>query len=454
MIVARKILGDLGRLRGRVRVALLVIYLVIPWLTWNGRPFVLLDIAHRKFYFPGAVFWPQEFYYLLLVVMSLGLSLFLFTSLFGRMWCGWACPQTVYTELFDTVARIVSPRFGKASQKNWEKIVVVTAWVLLSAFLTFHFISYFVGARTMLSELASAGPQLLSESVWPYFWIAITGLFYFDLGIFRHNFCVYLCPYARFQSVMLDRDSLVIAYDSHRGDPKRTRKIKPGDPAEKEFGDCTGCLKCVQVCPTGIDIRNGLQVACINCAHCVDACREEMASYEKETLVGYSSLRFFEERKEHRFVRPRTLIYGTALTAVVAVFGILLGNRLPLNLSVIRDRTVLPFVLNNQAQNVYEVDVANMREVSDALELEAELLEGQELVAGSIEARLGENPISVQANELRPVRVIVQAPVAENVVGRHNLRIRFKLRSENDPDLYVERESLFTIDAPEATPQS
>lgn len=447
MIVARYISGKYAILRRIVRVALLVAYLVVPWINWGDRPMVLLDIASRKFYFPGAVFWPQEFYFLWFVVATLGLALFLFTSLFGRMWCGWACPQTVYTEMFDAIGRVVSSRFGKASQKLWEKILVHSVWVLASAILTFHFIGYFVGVRAMSTEIMNTGLAIFSDSVWPYFWLASTGLFYFDLGIFRHNFCVYLCPYARFQSVMLDRDSFVIAYDSHRGEPRR--KSKKLTPEEEKFaGDCTGCTKCVQVCPTGIDIREGLQVACINCAHCVDACTEEMSRYGKETLVGFNSLNYFEERKEPRLIRPRTVAYAALLFAVVSVFTMALVGRTPFQLSVVRDRNLPPLLVEQTAQNYYSVDVMNMREEPVELYLSVQTIDPQESRVTELTGIVGENPLRLQPNEHRPVRVIVQGiPAQASGAERESVPVRFSLREEGAAESghSVDKDSMFTI---------
>lgn len=451
MIVARKISGRYGLLRRGVRVALLFLYLIVPWLNWGDRPMILLDIASRKFYFPGAVFWPQEFYFLWFVVATLGLSLFLFTSLFGRMWCGWACPQTVYTELFDAIGRVVSGRFGKASQSTGEKILVHSVWVLTSAVLTFHFIGYFVGVRAMFAALSADGLAVFTNAVWPYFWLAATGLFYFDLGIFRHNFCVYLCPYARFQSVMLDRDSYVVAYDSHRGEPRRKAKtLRPEE--EAKWGDCTGCTKCVQVCPTGIDIREGLQVACINCTHCVDACTDEMARFGKQTLVGFNSLNYFEERRKPRLIRPRTVTYAALLLTVVTGFTVALAARSPLQVSVVRDRNLPPILLQYRAQNYYNVDVINMRERPVEVFLSVEPIDpGEKRIAGLTQI-VGENPMRLAPGEHRPIRVIVQAePDASHISGvRENVPVRFVLQEqaasvESGAAGRVGKNSIFTV---------
>ncbi|MEQ9365524.1 MAG: cytochrome c oxidase accessory protein CcoG [Leptospirales bacterium] len=450
MIVARYISGKYAVLRRGVRVGLLVSYLIVPWINWGDRPMVLLDIASRKFYFPGAVFWPQEFYFLWFVVATLGLALFLFTSLFGRMWCGWACPQTVYTEMFDAIGRVVSSRFGKASQKLWEKIAVHSVWVFVSAILTFHFIGYFVGVRVMSAEILESGPAIFTDSAWPYFWLAATGLFYFDLGIFRHNFCVYICPYARFQSVMLDRDSYVIAYDSHRGEPRRkAKKLTPEE--EKQVGDCTGCTKCVQVCPTGIDIREGLQVACINCAHCVDACTDEMSRFGKETLVGFNSLNYFEERKQPRLLRPRTVAYAALLFAVIAGFTLALVERTPFQLSVVRDRDLPPLLIEAKAQNYYNIDVMNMRERPIELHLSVEPVQPGETRVSDLTEIIGENPLRLKANEHRPVRVIVQGTPGRQTESavRQSIPVRFVLKespaSAGDSAHRANKESMFTI---------
>lgn len=445
MIVARKIRGFFGKFRQAIRIVLLLLYLVVPWLKWGDRPLILLDIAHRKFYLPGAVFWPQDNLLLLLLMITLGLSLFLFTSLMGRLWCGWACPQTVYTELFDAIGRLVSPRFGKASQKSWEKVVLYSAWFLTSMVLTFHFIAYFTGAYTMLADLGELGASVFTERTWPYFLIAASGLFYFDLAIFRHNFCVYVCPYARFQSVMLDRDSVVIAYDSHRGEPRRGKKVKTESEA-KQVGDCTNCTKCVQVCPTGIDIRNGLQVACINCAHCVDACAEEMAKFDKPSLVDYSSMRFFEDRKKAHIIRPRTVIYTLIYTLVIGTLLTFLWNRVPLYMNVTLDRNIPPMVAETNVRNVYQLKLGNIQEEQTQIKLLARPRDGRasDLIQGL--HVLGTREYELKANSLQEVRLILEGNVSSPPTQEEVLPIEFIMQDAKG-EMSIVRKTLFTIPA-------
>jgi len=442
MIVARPIKGTISKLRGWARFVLLFLYLVVPWFNYAGRPAVMLDIAGRRTYLPGAVFWPQEVYYLILILGSLGISLFLFTSMFGRLWCGWACPQTVYTELFDFFGRLVMPdKFGKKSETGWQRAVVHIIWVILSAVLTFHFIAYFVGARFMLSSIVTMKFGIFANYVWPYFWVATTGLFYFDLGFFREQFCVYLCPYARFQSVMLDRNSIVVAYDKHRGEPRREKGQKL---FEEGNGDCTNCQMCTLVCPTGIDIRNGLQVACINCGHCIDACNNELARFGKKSLVDYASTVFFEERKKPKIFRPRTILYSGIFVAALSTFAILLVNRVPLHLSVLRDRNVPPVNVEGVTQNYYKVDIANMTEHPVDVVIETKSLDPS--VMSDIEEIVGENPIRLEANTIRPINVVLRGKGKEtHASAKKIVRIEFTVRDAHNAKYAVTRQTLFTI---------
>ncbi|MBI3395630.1 MAG: cytochrome c oxidase accessory protein CcoG [Spirochaetia bacterium] len=462
MIVARNVTGLISRARSWVRLVLLFVYLVTPWVNWGGRPFVLLDIADRKFYFPGIVIWPQEFYFLLFLLIIAGLSLFMFTALFGRLWCGWGCPQTIYTELFDTVGRLILPsKFGKKSEKLWHRGIVHVVWILLSAILTFHFIGYFVGVRKMAAELMTDGLVIFTNSTWPWFWVVVTGLFYFDLGMFREQFCVYVCPYARFQSVMLDRNSVIVGYDSKRGEPRRAKG------ADAQNGDCTNCTLCTLVCPTGIDIRDGMQVACINCGHCIDACTGEMARHGKETLVGYGSMAYFEEREKTKVLRPRTVVYGTLYVAIFAAFIFLLDRRVPANLSVRRDRNIPPVLVDGYVQNYYEVDLANFSEVPARFKLDAKILDDHSDL-GALETLAAENPAVVEPNHLQPLRLVlrgkpVEQPLDKTASGaagvkpssnkddgaakhaKRTLRVELSAQVIDHPELIVKKTSIFTV---------
>lgn len=443
MIVARHISGIIGKWRSRVRALLLIFYLILPWMKWNNRPFVLLDIGARKFYFPGIVLWPQEFYFFLLIGILLGLSLFFFTSLFGRIWCGWGCPQTIYTELFDTVGRLLNPgKFGKRSEKLIHKIPVHFVWFILSAVLTFHFIAYFVGSYRMISDFQNFGTGVFAEYTWPYIWLFSSVLFYFDLGIFREQFCVYICPYARFQSVMLDRDSIVIAYDRHRGEPRRSSSnLKAG-----ATGDCTACNMCVLVCPTGIDIREGTQVSCINCGHCVDACNQEMGKHGKESLVGFSSQNYFENRQKTRFVRPRTIVYSILLILISSILTVLFILRNPVDLSVQRDRNIQPLLTEGIVQNYYEVKIANLKEKDAVFMLDSEIDDPLKRKAFLMFEQLtGENPFTVHSSEIKTLRLVLRGEIKNLESISHIVQIRVSVKEIGSPENKTSKLIPFTI---------
>ena len=450
MIVARHISGKIGKIRGYVRTLLLVIYLIIPWLTWNGRPAVLLDISARKFYFPGIVMWPQEFYFLLLLLIVLGLSLFLFTSLFGRIWCGWACPQTIYTEFFDWIGRIILPKkFGKRSETIIHKALIHFIWVITSTFITFHFIAYFVGTDYMINAVKDEGLSLFRLNVWPYFLIITSGLFYLDLGIFREHFCIYVCPYARFQSVMLDRDSIVIGYDSHRGEPRRRSGkniIAAGmQTSHEKYGDCTACNMCVLVCPTGIDIREGLQVSCINCGHCIDACDKEMSKHNKKTLVGFSSLNYYENRLPIKLFRTRTAIYSILLSLVTIIFGTLMILRSPINISLQRDRNIQPLIASGLVQNYYELQIANMGEKETTYLIETKHIDKNDAVFNNFEQLLGENPVTIPANQIKTMRLILRGNINKGQEFTRLVEIEVHATEVGNPSNHTRKKSYFTI---------
>lgn len=453
MIIARHISGKLNTTRTFLRYIFIAIYVGIPWISYNGRPAILLDIDSRQFFFPGFVIWPQEFYYLMLLLIISGLALFLFTALFGRLWCGWACPQTVYTDLFDEVGRLLFPsHYGKRSERMWQKVIVHTIWVILSLVLTFHFIAYFVPANEMIREIVEMGPSIFVDLTWPYFLVATALLFYADIAFFREHLCIYLCPYARFQSVMMDDDSIIIAYNRNRGEPRRQHRhrILPASaPAEQEKGegDCTSCNMCTMVCPTGIDIRNGLQVSCIQCTRCIDACTREMEKYGKESLVTFASIRWAVEKISARFVRSRTIVYSVLMILLVGIFTGLMVTRVPIQLNIIRDPNLLPIIAGNNVQNYYKLNIGNMSEQTTAYTVEAHVVGNQNSIE-NLETISSETKIEVAPSELKHLRYILRGNLIDSDNSdriRRNIKIEFVIRDVGDPNNIKIKETLFTI---------
>src|SRR5690242_6059073 len=336
----------------------------IPWLTWNGRQAVLFDLGARKFYLFGGVFWPQDVIYLAVLLIVAALSLFLFTAIAGRLWCGYACPQTVYTEIFmwiehkiegDRLARVRLDAAPLTLDKFVIKALKHSAWFAVALWTGYTFVGYFapirdVGVRAITWELGA----------WESFWILFYGIAtYANAGWLREQVCKYMCPYARFQSVMFDKDTLVITYDPDRGEPRggRARGI---DHRAHGLGDCIDCNICVQVCPTGIDIRNGLQYECIGCAACIDACDSVMdkMGYPKG-LIRYSTQNAIDG-KPTRVARPRVILYGVLLLALCVAWAWGVGHRSPLIAEVLRDRNALyREAADDRIENTYTLKLVN-----------------------------------------------------------------------------------------------
>jgi cytochrome c oxidase accessory protein FixG len=352
-----------------------------PWLTWNDRQAVLFDLAARKFYLFGLVLWPQDVIYLAALLIISALSLFLFTAVGGRLWCGYACPQTVYTEIFmwieraiegDRAKRMALDRAPPSARKLALKSAKHAVWIAVAVWTGFTFVGYFTPVRQLAVDVVS-----LSVGGWSAFWILFYGFAtYGNAGWMREQVCLYMCPYARFQSAMFDRDTLIVTYDAKRGEP---RGAGTKDRGARGLGDCVECGLCVQVCPTGIDIRNGLQYECIGCAACIDACNMVMDKVGlPHGLIRYASagalaqgLAPREERRQiwSHLLRPRTLVYGVLLGGIVTAFFAALLLRVPLKVDVIRDRhTLAREVIDAQGrarvENVYRLHVMNTTETS------------------------------------------------------------------------------------------
>ncbi|HEY4646783.1 MAG TPA: cytochrome c oxidase accessory protein CcoG [Steroidobacteraceae bacterium] len=373
----REVGGRFQRLRVATVLLLLGLFYALPWIPWEGRQAVLFDLPARKFYILGLVFWPQDFFLLSWLLIIAALSLFFVTALAGRLWCGYACPQTVWTEVFVWMERLVEgnrsqriklDRAPLTAAKLLRKSAKQALWIGFSAWTGFTFVGLFTPIDLLARELAS-----LTLGPWELFWIVFYGFAtYGNAGYLREQVCEYMCPYARFQSAMFDRDTLIISYDERRGEP-RGRRPRGIDHRARNLGDCIDCTLCVQVCPTGIDIRKGLQYECIACAACIDACDEVMdrMAYPRG-LIRYATEASMRGESA-RILRPRTAIYATLLGALVAGFVAAVVLRNPLGIDVIRDRNALFRMLEDGTiENVYIVRLLNKDQREHRLRLSVE----------------------------------------------------------------------------------
>ena len=389
-----------------------IVFYGLPWLSWNGRPAVLFDLGTRRFYIFDLVLYPQDFIYLTGLLVISAFSLFLFTAIAGRLWCGYACPQTVYTEIFMWVEhRLEGDRPARlkldAAPWSFEKIRrrggKHAVWIAIGLVTGFSFVGYFTSIRQLAAEALSAG-----LGPWELFWVLFYGLAtYGNAGFMREQVCKYMCPYARFQSAMIDRDTLVISYDQKRGEPRGSR-ARSADPKALGLSDCVACTLCVQVCPTGIDIRQGLQYECIGCAACVDACDGVMDKLQyPRGLIRYATQRSLDEGGPAftlaRILRPRVLVYGTVLMAISGAFVASLALRAPMRVDVVRDRGNLArLVEDGRIENVYRLQVMNATEAKQRYRVDATGIdEARVLVRGDVVLDAAESrwvPVAVQVS--------------------------------------------------------
>jgi cytochrome c oxidase accessory protein FixG len=394
----------------------------LPWLQWGERQAVLFDLSARRFYILGYVLYPQDFIYLTGLLVISALSLFLFTAVAGRLWCGFACPQTVYTEIFlwierkvegDRNARIRLDAAPMSPQKLARKTSKHLLWIALGVWTGFTFVGYFTPIRMLWAQAFT-----LSFGPWEWFWVNFYGLAtYGNAGFLREQVCKYMCPYARFQSAMFDRDTLIVSYDSARGEPRGPRSRR-ADPAALALGACVDCNLCVQVCPTGIDIRGGLQYECIGCAACVDACDDVMdrMNYPRGlirfTTHNGMARRWSRSQILRHVLRPRVLVYGGALLALcVALLGSLVV-RTPLKVDVVRDRASLSrIVAGGKLENVYRLQIMNATEQPQRYRVSASGLEGLVLASDA--------EVAVGPAESRWIAVRLQIPYGAAAPGSH-----------------------------------
>ena len=350
-----------------------LLYYGLPWLTWNGRQALLFDLGQQRFYLFGLALYPQDLIYLAVLLMLAALLLFFVTAVAGRIWCGFACPQTVYTEIFLWVEQRLEGSHHARKRLDampWtvEKIARKGGkqglWLLIGLWTGFTFVGYFTPIHSLWAQA-----WLQGWSPWETFWVGFYGLAtYVNAGYLREQLCKHACPYARFQGAMMDRDTLVIGYDAARGEGRGSR-ARSADPRALGLGDCIDCKLCVQVCPTGIDIRDGLQSNCIGCAACIDVCDSVMAQMSYPPgLVRYATQNGLAQGWDQptqlkRVLRPRVLIYAAVLLVAMLGFVGSLSQRSPLRLDVVRDRGVMARVVEAGAvENVYRLHLMNVTE--------------------------------------------------------------------------------------------
>jgi len=376
-IYPRQVYGLFSKLRILTVFLLLGCYYITPWLTWNGEQAVLFDLPARQFRYFAVTFWPQDFIYLTLLLIIAAVGLFLFTTVGGRLWCGFACPQTVWTETFLWIEEFVEGNRNKRmkldkSPWNLNKITRKSTkhflWITFALFTGYTFVGYF----SPIKELGT-GIMELTLGPWEWFWVLFYSLAtYGNAGWLREQVCLHMCPYARFQSSMFDKDTLIISYDDKRGESRGRRK-KNSDYKLKGLGDCIDCNQCVHVCPTGIDIRDGLQYECIACAACIDVCDNvmEKMGYDKGLIKYTTEVEEESNGKEKtHFLRPRTIYYMSIFTIVVTAFFYLISHRIPIDINVIRDRNNLyTETFSGDIENTYTLKILNMSQQTQTYNL-------------------------------------------------------------------------------------
>ena len=399
-----------------------IIFYGLPWLEWGQRQAVLFDLGARRFYIFGLVLYPQDFIYLTGLMVISALSLFLFTAVAGRLWCGYACPQTVYTEIFLWIENKVegnrSARMRRDAQpwsleKFGRKSLKHLLWLLLALWTGFSFVGYFTPIKELGVEVIE-----MSMGSWEIFWTFFYGFAtYGNAGFMREQVCKHMCPYARFQSAMFDKDTLIVTYDTERGEPRGARS-RSADPKALNLGACVDCSLCLQVCPTGIDIRKGLQYECIGCGVCVDVCDTVMdkLGYERG-LIKYSTdnamKKHWSQAQTLRHVlRPRVLVYSTILSSIVLAMFISLSLRTPFKVDVVRDRGVTArLVAGGKVENVYRLQLMNATEKAQRYQITVNGLPGLQISSETV--------LAVESTQARWVPVRVQAPFDAAAPGSH-----------------------------------
>ncbi len=441
--------GDFRRLKWIVMAVTLGIYYVTPWIRWDRGPYapdqaVLVDIANRRFYFFFIEIWPQEFYYIAGLLILAGIGLFLVTSAVGRAWCGYTCPQTVWTDLFlvverwaegDRNARIKLDAAPWSIAKIHKRVVKHVIWLVIAVATGGAWIFYFADAPTLAVDFISGTAEPIA-----YLTVAIlTATTYVFAGFMREQVCIYMCPWPRIQAAMIDEDSLIVTYNDWRGEP-RSRHRKKLEAEGVAAGDCVDCNACVAVCPTGIDIRDGQQMACISCALCIDACDSVMEKVAKPPgLISYTTLRTYEARAAGKpasfgwrtLVRPRTIVYSALWAVVGAVMLASLLARDRLDFNIVADRNPLFVTLSDGSiRNGYTVKVLNMEARPRTFRIDIEGLPGASMTMAGLDLPPSRNiSVAVEPDRLRSVKLYVSSP--PGALSGEATEFTFKVTEEN-----------------------
>jgi cytochrome c oxidase accessory protein FixG len=412
-----------------------IVFYGVPWLQWGERQAVLLDISTHRFYIFGLVLYPQDLIYLVVILIIAALALSLFTAVAGRLWCGFACPQSVYTKIFlwierqvegDRAARLRLDASKLNRNKVFKKTLKHSLWISFSVWTGFTFLGYFAPIRDLSQSILQ-----FHLSPWETFWICFYGFAtYGNAGFLREQICKHMCPYARFQSAMFDNDTLIVTYDEERGEPRsgRSRKV---DAKQSGLGDCIDCNFCVQVCPTGIDIRNGLQYECISCGLCVDACNSIMDKMEyPRGLIRFSTQNaltnhWTQEQVVKKILRPRVLIYTGLLLLMSAGLVYSLVTRVPFKVDIIRDRGVMSrLVAGGKVENVYQMQITNASEQVETFKISVSGIDGLSLASSK--------EFTVNAAETRMVAVSLQIMDGSIKSGSHPVIFEIVANGSNE----------------------
>ena len=441
-IHAKAVSGRFNQLRWLIVWLTQIVFYGTCWLNWENagqvRQAVLFDIAHDKFYLFGLVLWPQDALLLALTLIIGATALFMVTALYGRLFCGFACPQTVYTSMFTWIeakiegnhlARLKLDQSGLSLNKVWRRLAKHSVWLLLAVWTGITFVGYFTPIRTLLPTVAD-----LSFGPWEAFWLMFYSAFtYIQAGLVRESVCLHMCPYSRFQGVMFDTNMRTVSYDHQRGEPRQLAR------QSGTSGDCIDCGICVQVCPTGIDIRDGLQYQCINCGLCADACNTVMERVKLPTgLIRFASENELSGQTPapKAWGRPRTLAYGGLLLFFTLIGVLNLEQRSPLLVDILRDRgALLREMADGRIENAYTLKLMNRIEAPQSFVVEVSGVPGLEII--------GQNEFATDAGSIRPIQLTLSAPAESGLSGIQP--IQFRIAAKYSPSIHVLEKSSFVL---------